>query len=353
MKALVALGPNNTKYIEVEKPKAEKDMVVVKVSKAGICATDFSIYTGECSFVKDGSIKYPVRFGHEWSGVVESVGCDVKNLKPGDRVVSDSGITCGVCEACKKGDYVNCPEIKSLGTVNTWDGCFAEYVAIPERHLFAFPDNISFEDAALIEPITIAYDAFTDVDMSKVSTVAVLGTGAIGMASAWLAKYFGAKTVIMVGRSDEKLEKAKQIGADIVINNKKTDAVKAIKELTNGIGVDLTIEASGSDKLLIDSFFVTKRYGRVSLLSFYEKNIDNLPMDHIVLQCITVRGAAGSFGCPAKVIEIMSKNPIKLNPIITHRLPFNTCLDAFENQKNYNYGKIKIIIDFEEANKNE
>ena len=127
MKALIALEPNNTQYVEVEKPKAEKDMVVVKVSKAGICATDFSIYTGECSFVKDGSIKYPVRFGHEWVGIVESVGSDVKNLKPGDTVVSDSGITCGVCDACKKGDYVNCPEIKSLGTVNTWDGCFAEY----------------------------------------------------------------------------------------------------------------------------------------------------------------------------------------------------------------------------------
>ena len=349
MKALVAIEPNNTQYLEVEKPKAEKDMVVVKVSKAGICATDYAIHTGDCSFVRDGSIKYPVRFGHEWSGVVESVGEDVKNLKPGDHVVSDAGITCGLCEACQRGDYANCPAIKSVGTVNTWNGCFAEYMAVPERHLFHLPEAISLEDAALIEPTAIAYDAFTNVDMSKVSTVAVMGTGAIGMASAWLAKYYGAKTVIMVGRNDKKLNTAKEVGVDIVINNKDKDAVEAIKELTNCKGVDLTIEASGSDKLLIDSFHITKSHGRVSLLSFYEKNIDNLPMDNIVLRCLTVRGAAGSFGSPAKVIEIMKDNPMKLTPIISHRIPFETCLDAFENEKDYHDEKIKIIIDFEEG----
>ncbi len=348
MKALVAIEPNNTKYVEVEKPKAEKDMVVVKVSKAGICATDYAIHTGECSFVRDGSIKYPVRFGHEWSGVIESVGADVKKLKPGDHVVSDAGVTCGVCEACQKGDLMSCSAIKSLGTVNTWDGCFAEYITIPERHLYRVPEKISLEDASLIEPTCIAYDAFTDVDMSKVRTVAVFGTGAIGMASAWLAKYFGAETVIMVGRTDKKLETAKQIGVDVVINNKKEDAVETIKKLTGGIGVDFTIETSGSDKLLIDSFNATKSYGRVSLLSFYEKNVDNMPMDSVVLRCLTVRGAANYFGYPEKVIEIMENNPMKLTPIITHRIPFTKCLDAFENEVAYHSDKIKIIIDFEE-----
>lgn len=348
MIALVAIEPNNTKYLEVEKPKAKKDMVVVKVSKAGICATDYAIHTGECSFVRDGSIKYPVRFGHEWSGVVEAVGEDVKNLKPGDHVVSDAGVTCGVCEACQKGDWMACPNIKSLGTVNTWDGCFAEYIAIPERHLFCVPESISLEDAALIEPATIAYDAFADVDMSKVRTAVVFGTGAIGMASAWLAKYFGAETVIMVGRTDKKLEIAKQIGVDIVINNKKEDAVETIKKLTNGVGADLTIETSGSDKLLIDSFYATKRYGRVSLLSFYEKDVNNIPMDHVVLQCLTVRGAANCFGYPGKMVKIMEDNPVKLTPIITHTIPFTECLDAFENEEKYHSDKIKIIIDFEE-----
>lgn len=348
MKALVALEPNNTQYLEVETPKVEGDMVLAKVSKAGICATDFSIYTGECSFIKDGSIKYPVRFGHEWSGVVEAVGSDVKNIKPGDRVVSDAGVTCGQCEACKEGDYSSCCDAKSLGTVNTWDGCFAEYIMIPERHLFRLPENVSLEEAALIEPANVAYDAFTDVDMSKVRTVAVFGTGAIGMASAWLAKYFGAETVILVGRTDAKLEVGKQVGADIIINNKKEDAIEAIKKLTGGVGVDMAIETSGSDKLLIDSFYATKRYGRVSLLSFYEKNVNNIPMDHMVLQCLTVRGAANNFGYPAKMIEIMEKNPMKLTPIITHKIPFSECLDAFENEEKYHNEKIKIMIDFEE-----
>lgn len=348
MKALVAIEPHNTKYLEVDKPKAEKDMVVVKVSKAGICATDFAIHTGECSFVKSGDIKYPVRFGHEWSGVVDSVGEGVTKFKPGDRVVSDAGVSCGECEACKRGLYSDCQGSRSLGTVNTWDGCFAEYIAIPERHLFKLSENVSLEDAAMIEPANVAYDAFTDVDMSKIRTVAVFGTGAIGMASAWLAKYFGAKTVIMVGRTDAKLEVGKQVGVDFVINNKKEDAVEAIKRLTGGIGADMTIETSGSDKLMIDAFYATKHYGRVSLLSFYEKNVDNIPMDYVVLQCLTVRGGANNYGYPAKMIKIMEKNPMKLTPIITHRIPFSECLDAFENEEKYHNEKIKIIIDFEE-----
>ena len=136
MRTLVAIEPNRASYVDMDKPKAEKNMVLVKVSRAGICATDYAIYSGECSFVKDGSIKYPVRFGHEWSGVVEEVGCDVKSFKPGDLVISDSGVACGHCEACQKGDFADCQQAKSVGTINTWDGCFAEYMLMPDREIF-------------------------------------------------------------------------------------------------------------------------------------------------------------------------------------------------------------------------
>lgn len=346
MKALVALGPNEAAYLEVNKPKAEKNMVLVKVIKAGICATDFAIYTGECSFVKDGSIKYPVRFGHEWSGIVEEVGPNVKKFKPGDHVISDSGVACGACTACKKRNFANCRHIKSIGTIDTWDGCFAEYMLIPEYHLYRVPQTVSLEDAALVEPATIAYDAFTNMDMSSVETAVILGTGAIGMASAWLAKYLGVKTVIMVGRNDAKLEVGKKIGVDILINNTKTNAVERVKQLTGDRGADLTIETSGSDRMIIDAFYMTKRYGRVSLLSFYEKKVDQIPMDHVVIQCLTIRGAAGTFGYPEKLLKIMEENPIKLTPVITHQLPFEDALDAFENESKYHNEKIKILIDF-------
>lgn len=348
MKALVAINPKQIKFLDVKKYEATENMVLVRVSKAGICATDYSIYTGESSFVADGSIKYPVRFGHEWSGVVEAVGENVSKFKVGDKVVSDSGFSCGVCDVCKKGDLVNCPHIKSVGTVNTWDGCFAEYMLVPDYHLYKLPNNVSLTEGALIEPTTISYDAFTDAGDIKGKTVVVMGTGAIGLSSVWLAKYFGAETVAIVGRDDHKLLIAKKVGADVIINNKREDVLQRVLELTEGIGADMTIEASGSDSLLIDSFNVTKRYGRVSVLGFYEKNIDNVPIDNVVLKCLTVRGAAGCKGYPEKVIEIMKKNPMKLTPIITHTVPFENAIDVFEDKNKYKTEiKIKVILDMD------
>ena len=343
MKALVSVSPNVIEYWDVEKPVAEKNMVLIKVSKAGLCATDFSIYTGESSFVENGSIQYPVRFGHEWSGTVEAVGEDVVGFQVGDRVVSDSGFSCGICETCKAGDLINCPHIKSVGTVNTWDGCFAEYMFVPDYHLYKLPESVSLTEGALIEPTTISYDAFTDAGDITGKTVVVMGTGAIGMSSAWLAKYLGAKTVVMVGRTESKLEVAKKIGADMTINTKTEDVVEAVMKLTGGMGADMVIETSGSGQLLIDSFTVTKRYGRVSVLSFYERNLNDIPMDNVVLQCLTVRGAAGCMGYPRKVIDIMKDNPIKLTPIITDTVPFEEGIKVFKDMANYKKKNIKII----------
>ena len=346
MKALVAVAPKQIEFLDVNNYEATENMVLVKVSKAGVCATDFSIYTGESSFVADGSIKYPVRFGHEWSGVVEAVGENVSDFKIGDKVVSDSGISCGVCEICKTGDLMNCPHIKSVGTVNTWDGCFAEYMLVPDYHLYKLPETVSLTEGAMVEPTTIAYDAFTDAGDITGKTVVVMGTGAIGLSSAWMAKYYGAKTVILIGRDDRKLAIAEKVGADVVINNTKENVLKKVLELTDGKGADMTIEASGADSLLLDAFDVTKRYGRVSILSFYEKNLNDMPIDKIVLQCLTVRGAAGCKGFPQKVIDIMHKNPMKLTPMITQTVPFEDAIDVFEG-KNIEGARIKVILDMD------
>ena len=201
MKAITVYGPRDARMETVPKPLATGDMIVAKVCRTGVCATDQSIYTGESSFIRSGEIKYPCRFGHEWAGIVESVGPDVKDFKVGDRVYADNFVTCGVCEACKRKDYMSCPSTWSVGTVNAWDGCYAEYMQMPERHVYHLPDELSMDEGALIEPASIAYDAFRGVTLTKDDTAVVFGTGAIGMVAVWLAKYYGAGEVILVGRS--------------------------------------------------------------------------------------------------------------------------------------------------------
>ena len=347
MKVLTVTAPHKAQYIDVEKPVASKRMLLVKVIKAGVCATDYSIFTGESSFVKSGQIKYPVRFGHEWSGIVEAVGEDVKNFKVGDRVVSDSGISCGECEKCKKGDYFHCTQARSVGTIDAWDGSYAEYMYIPEYNAYHVPENVSYDEATLIEPVGISLDAFNGFTVTSDMTVAVLGVGAIGMGAIWLAKYFGAKNVIAIGLRDNKLEIAKKIGADNVINSRSVDPVKRVLELTDGAGADMVIETTGVESALTQAIKMTKTKGRLSILSFYEKDV-TIPIDEVVIRCINVRGAAGNFGNPEKVAEIMSKYETKLTPIITHRLPFLECLDVFENEAKYHNEKIKVIVEFEE-----
>lgn len=347
MKAVTVYGPRDARMEDVPKPVADGDYLVMKVMRTGVCATDLSIFTGESSFIRSGEIKVPCRFGHEWAGIVESVGPDVKNFKPGDRVYCDNFVSCGVCEACRRGDYMQCGNIRSVGTINCWDGCYAEYMRMPERHVFHLPDELSMDEGALIEPASIAYDAFHGVTLTEKDTAVVYGTGAIGMVAVWLAKYYGAGQVILVGRSDSKLALAPSLGADVTINNRQEDAVARIKELTGGKGANLIVETTGATSALRDSILATARYGRISVVSFYERNVDDLPIDSLVHGCISMVGAAGRDGNAPGVCEIMRKNPVKLTPMITHHVPFADCLDAFENEDKYHDTKIKVMIDFD------
>lgn len=346
MKAVTVYGPKDARMEDVPKPVAADNMLVMKVVRTGVCATDSSIYTGESSFIRSGEIVFPCRFGHEWAGVVESVGEKVTKFKPGDRVYADNFTSCGVCEACQKGDYTNCPNGHSVGTVNCWDGCYAEYMLMPEHHVYHLPDNVSMEEGALIEPGSIAYDAFKNVNLSAGDTVVVYGTGAIGMISAWIAKYMGAGQVILVGRTDEKLKHALEVGADKVINARREDAVARIKELTDGKGASFMVETSGSPSALNDCILASRRYARISVVSFYESNLDDVPMDNLVLGCKSLVGAAGCYGNATAFCEMIEKNPIKLAPVISHHVPFENCLDVFEHEEKYHDTKIKIMIDF-------
>lgn len=346
MKAITVFKPYDARMTVVPDPIPKDNEVVIKVKETGVCATDIGIYTGKSSFVESGEITYPVRFGHEFSGVVTAVGKAVKNFKVGDRVYTDNGVACGICEYCLRGDYENCPNVKSVGTVNCWDGCYAEFMLMPEYHVYKLPDGVSYSEGALIEPLSIALDAFRNYTVKPTDTVVVIGTGATGMGAIWIAKYSGAKEVIMVGRTDSKLAVAKKLGATKIINSRERDAVKAVKDLTNGAGAELVIETSGSKPALLSAIDMLRRDGRLSIVSFYESNVDNVPIDKIALGRMSLVGAAGRFGNPQKVAEMMDKNPVKLTPVITHRVKFENAVKVFENIADYK-DKIKIMIDFD------
>lgn len=344
MKAARLLGPNNIEIIDINKPEVYQGDVLVRVKNVGICGTDYSIYSGESQFVKSGMIKYPMTLGHEWSGIIEESGDQVKNLKIGDRVVGDAGVSCGICYECLCGRYINCESLRCVGTINTWDGAYAEYILMPERHAYLIPQNVSYEEAALVEPAATALYAVRRGDVKPGDIVLVHGTGPIGLAAVQLAKVSGAACVILSGRKDYKLDIGKMMGADITVNIMKDDLAKRILEITDGKGAHVIIEASGSTDVLRQSVGIIRAGGTISVVAFYERELSGFNIDDFVFKDARLVAVSGSPGLSVTILELMKFGRINLKPMITHRYSLDNVASALENMKRDNDQKIKIML---------
>lgn len=344
MRALEISCPNVVNELTVPVPEIDDDEALVRVAYSGICATDYEILGGKMTLVREGKIRYPVRIGHEWSGTVVKVGKNVSKVKVGSRVVSDPGVTCGKCQACDEGRYADCKDIKSVGTVNCWDGSFADYMRIPERHLYLLPDSITLQEAAVIEPAGIAYEAIKKIDNLKGKTVLIIGTGAIGMASVVFARYCGAEKVLLAGRTDAKLEIGKRMGADVVINIRSQNLIQEIMKLTDAEGVDFTVETSGNIDTVSQCLDLTKKHGCISYVGFYDFTAKEFPIDTVVSKELNVYGVMGHFGTAKEVIKAVEKG-VDLKNMITHVIPFSEAKKAFSNPETIEGTRIKVLVD--------
>lgn len=345
MKAFIIQNPGQVEMVEHPTYQLKPDEALVRVSYAGLCATDLEILDGEMSLVKNGSIKYPVRFGHEWSGVIEAVGSGVTGFARGDRVISETAVTCGTCEYCQKQDWNNCQNTHSLGTINCWDGAFAEYIHMPVRHLYKIPGNISMKEAALVEPTCIALAGVRKTEVQPGKTVLVVGTGAIGLGSVALAKYYGADKILLCGRKESKLEIGRKMGADICINTTTEDLEDAVMRETNGKGADCIIETSGSISIIPNILHIAANKAHIGLIGFYEKLVPAFEIDEIVMKSLVVSGVMGEFLMPGQILEIMATGKLDLSPIITHIIPFEETANVMKNISTYKDTRIKILAE--------
>lgn len=345
MKAFRIDAPGEVNLIDTPIPELKPDETLVRVAYAGLCATDLAILSGDMSLIRNGSIRYPVRFGHEWSGVIEKIGSAVTEFKPGDRVISETAVTCGVCEACKNKQWNKCQNTNSLGTVKCWDGAFADYMVMPERHLYKLPDNISLQEGALIEPSCIALAGIKKLHIGPGKTVLVIGTGAIGLASVALAKYFGADTVILSGRKDGKLEVGRTMGADICINTTRESMEDMVAQLTNGKGADVIVETSGNIKLIPAVLRMAASGAYIGLIGFYEQEVPSFAIDEIVMKSLSVRGVMGEFELPGELLAILATGKMQLKPMISHVIPFEKTAEVMYNIGDFADTRIKILAE--------
>ena len=343
MKALTIYGPGQIGYADVEKPVPGPLEAVAKVSYCGICGTDAEIYSGHSTLYDDGLIHYPVRIGHEWSGVVESVGSEVKNLKPGDRVISDTGSTCGECEACLSGNYKKCRKSVPLGTLDDChDGAFAEYECMWHWHFHKVEDGTDLMEAALVEPATISWNALIEANVKKDEVLVITGTGAIGLSAVTLAKKIGAK-VYLAGRKKMKLEAGRKMGADEIIDLSETTLTDYF--VAHDLSVDVLYETTGHLPFIYETIDRLSYGGRVALLSFYDQKLNNVDLSKMVRLHQSILGIEGSGWRAPEVLSMLGKGEISLAPMITQVVPFSKAAEAVASSQTNTAEKIKVMVD--------
>lgn len=344
MKALYVESERKIFYGDIPIRELADDEVLCRVSYCGICGTDLSIYSGETNLVRDGLIKYPVRIGHEWSGIVEETGPKVSGFVKGDRVVSDNGVACRTCPDCLAGNYHLCKNIKSLGTINCWDGAMAEYIIMPECHLYHIPDSVTQKAAALTEPMTIAYAGILKYPITPNSTVAVIGTGSIGMSAVAIATYLGVKQIICIGRNNSKLAVAKAMGATHTINSKNQNLTATLKEITQNRGVDFVLETSGASETVQQSLDIAAIGGTLSIIGFYEKPLEHIEFNRLVTKGLSMYGIMGKMGSLTEILNMIEKiGNENIEKMITRCIKLSEAPEYFEKYTAGLYSDIKVL----------
>ena len=345
MRVARLFAPHDLRLIEMPVPELGPREVLCRVARCGICGTDYAIYTGEFSGVRTGAVRFPMTLGHEWSGTVSAVGSEVTRFHVGDRVVGDTGVSCGQCTACLLGDWGNCPQARAVGTVNAWDGAYAEQIVMPERHLFPLPANVGFDAGAMVEPAATALYAVVKAEVRTGDTVLVHGTGPIGLFAAKLAKLSGAACVVITGRRQWKLQLALRFGADAAIDTTQGPLPDAIRAVAGEGGIDKIIEASGAVELFEDSFRCIRPGGVISVVAFYERPVPQFDVDQFVFSGASVHAVAGSLGQYPPVLRLMSAGMLDPTPLITARYPFGDVVEALRDWGGKPEGRVKSMLE--------
>ncbi|KIL35193.1 hypothetical protein SD71_15690 [Cohnella kolymensis] len=338
MLAAVLHKPEDMRLEEVAVPEISENEVLIAVQRCGICGTDPHIFRGHFP------VPFPLIQGHEFSGEVVQIGNAVTSVQVGDKVTADINISCGKCFYCRMGQKLFCNEIVQLGVhVN---GAFAQYLKAPEINIYKLPDDMTWEEAAYIEPLACVIRGQQRANITMGSTVAIIGAGPMGLVHAQLAKMNGAASVIISEMNSTRIAKARSLGIDHVIDASSHDPVEAVRQLTEGRGADYVIEAVGAIPTYQQAFQMVRRGG---VLVTYGAAPANATMEikpfEIYNKELTIVGSyAGTYDTWVRAIQLISSKRFKPNDIITKTIPLPKVVDGI-NEAISNKDTIKIIVD--------
>jgi alcohol dehydrogenase len=329
---------------EVPEPKLEKPTdAILKVTTASICGSDIHIKHGMMPWIKPGTI-----IGHEFVGIIEEVGVGVSKFKKGDRVVASGSFQCGQCFYCKKGNTALCEYGGVYGGGDKYGsigGGQAEYVRIPfaDNGLEKIPDGLEDEDVIFVGDIlSTGFHGTIMGEIGPGDSVAVFGSGPIGLCAQICARLMGADPVIGVDTIDFRLKIAQTFGS-IPINAEKENAIQKIRNLTNGRGADVTIEAGGYEGTFFGSIEAVRRGGTVSILGLFPQPLV-FPIQNLCFYTLKICMGLAYISHMATLIKLIEAGRINVRPLITHTFPLSQTLEGYELFENKKDICLKVLL---------
>ena len=341
MKALVVEGVKNLAYKDVPMPEIKPNEVLVKVRACGICGSDIP------RALDNGVHYYPIIIGHEFSGEIISIGSEVKNLTCGQRVTAAPLVPCDDCENCYKGNPAMCEHYSFIGSRQ--DGAMAEYVAVPAKNIVPIADNVTFEQAACIEPITVAIHGIERagaIDSGK--SAIVYGCGTIGILTMQCLKAKGLERVYVIDIDEHKLALAKKLGAYEVLNSLKEDIPAYFAEHGK---VDYVYETAGVNFLQAQVLQLAKKGGYVVYIGTAHRDV-TIPaksFELILRGELNVTGSWMSYSAPfpgnewISAVEYLKAGKVRVDEIITHKFPLSSGIEAFNTLVDKESRALKVM----------
>ncbi len=332
----IVTSPGKIEFQDKKLPEMGGADVKIAIKATSICGSDLHIFKG-----LHPAAPLPMAVGHEISGEVVEIGKAVTKLKIGDSVAVEPVINCGVCYYCVRGKYHLCTDISFQYRVG--QGGITPYFVVNEKFAHKLPAGLSYEEGALIEPLSVALHAVKKANLQIGQSAAIFGAGAIGLIIHLLCKQSGVSTHL-VDINDFRLDSAKNLGASEVYNNLIGKTVEDMLTKTEGLGVDISFEAVGLEITLVQALQVLKKSGKAVLLGLFEKPNINLPANIFVQKELRLIGSQGYNWDFQDGIKLLEQGDFNLKPLITHKFPFDEVQDAFDLLNDPNNEAIKIIV---------
>lgn len=340
MKALVYYGARDIRLVDIDRPTPGTHEVCIRVRAVAICGTDVSGYKGTSKFREA-----PLVMGHEFSGDVETVGADVISVQVGQRVTVNPNLYCGKCHYCVEKQENLCVARKGIGTktpAGKHNGAMAEYIAVPETAVIALPDSVSYEEAALVEPLAVSLRALKHVRRLAKEVVAVVGVGPIGLLAVQCARRLGARTIIALDLVDERLEKAKQLGADVVANS-GGDFSALVKAATHQVGVAAAIDAVGVPNSVSQCIQIVRNGGEIVVIGMGSSAI-NVDTYELVCREISMQGSYIYRDEMREGVEMIANLELDLKGLISSIVPLEKGPEMFARLAAGKTSDIKVIL---------